>query len=105
MLALWGGYQPQSDHGISLETIHRGLDVSGGPDRRSSILGRENLQVVVALAVGWGLDRVQFSREQMKAELRVRTEAESRVRMEEERAVAVLVQREMEFRPVGVSEL
>ena len=37
------------------------------------------LTVVVALAVGWGLDRVQFRREQLnarRAELRARVEAE-----------------------------
>ena len=37
------------------------------------------LTVIVALAVGWGLDRVQFRREQLnarRAELRARVEAE-----------------------------
>ena len=40
------------------------------------------LTVVVALVVGWGLDRVQFRREQLNAR-----RAESRARVEADRAM------------------
>ncbi len=60
------------------------------------------LTVVVALAVGWGIDRVQFRREQLNAR-----QAEQRARMEAEQALYAsrLAQAHAEMARAAVAKL